>query len=467
MVDIDKLDMTFITIYRPPPPNSSLSKFKDILNQTRQHIASNISKGKDYNITVAGDFNFPPTIVSWVVSDDSVFADPRNGISEEKIAFQLLHELAIELNMDQIVTKPTRGRNTLDLIFTDAPGFYCACTVKPHPDSDHKLISCKLDMSNTCNHPSLACHPSSDPEIASGLHPELIRLLNNTNWENLFTDPSQIESANQIWLETLTRLSKMARIPKFNTGRTPNRYEREIIHLTNKKVSLENILLTPDLRHADRASFTTEINTIGTKIQKLIIDKQQEEENRVIEQIKVNSKQFFSFANDKRISRNKIGPLNHPDGSEESSPPAMANILSDQFISVFTTPAVDLSFLVIPIIISIPTQEDINFSETDMVEAIKEIKNDSSPGPDTIPAIFYKLYAEHLAKPIYLIWRLSLDTGKLPEGKATSVITPTFRGVKKAFLLTTDRLHSPTTSPKYLSESSGNTLSIILRRTLS
>ena len=76
IVDIDKLDMTFITIYRPPPPNSSLSKFKDILNRTRQHIATNVSKGKDYNITVAGDFNFPPSIVSWIVSDDSVFADP-------------------------------------------------------------------------------------------------------------------------------------------------------------------------------------------------------------------------------------------------------------------------------------------------------------------------------------------------------------------------------------------------------
>ena len=99
IVDVAQLNTTFISVYRPPPPNASLSKFKDVLNRIRQHTEQNKTAGKDFSIILSGDFNFPPTVVNWIESEGSVFADPARGTSVEKVAFQLLHDLAIDLDL--------------------------------------------------------------------------------------------------------------------------------------------------------------------------------------------------------------------------------------------------------------------------------------------------------------------------------------------------------------------------------
>ena len=55
---------------------------------------------------------------------------------------------------------------------------------------------------------------------------------------------------------------------------------------------------------------------------------------------------------------------------------------------------------------------------------MKNLDPSSALDPDTIPAFFYKDYAEELVYPIIKIWRISLDTGLLPEGTAQPIITP-------------------------------------------
>jgi hypothetical protein len=72
IVDISQLNLTIITVYRPPPPNASLSKFKDVLNRISLHINTSKSAGKDYNMLMCGDFNFPPSIVNWIITDNCV-----------------------------------------------------------------------------------------------------------------------------------------------------------------------------------------------------------------------------------------------------------------------------------------------------------------------------------------------------------------------------------------------------------
>ena len=81
---------------------------------------------------------------------------------------------------------------------------------------------------------------------------------------------------------------------------------------------------------------------------------------------------------------------------------------------------------------------DIEIEEVQIREAISSISATSAPGPDGIPAFLYKEYADHLIYPILRIWRLSLDTGELPEGIAVSIITPIFKGESGALQPTTD-----------------------------
>ena len=62
-----------------------------------------------------------------------------------------------------------------------------------------------------------------------------------------------------------------------------------------------------------------------------------------------------------------------------------------------------------------------------IVEAISDIKLDSAPGPDGIPAILLKRCATSLSIPIHLLWSESLSTGIVPNFYKTGFITPLFK----------------------------------------
>lgn len=62
----------------------------------------------------------------------------------------------------------------------------------------------------------------------------------------------------------------------------------------------------------------------------------------------------------------------------------------------------------------ITTISDINFGEKDVIKAIDEIKENSTAGPDHVPAILLKKCKHSLATPISTICRKSLDAGSIP-----------------------------------------------------
>jgi hypothetical protein len=121
-----------------------------------------------------------------------------------------------------------------------------------------------------------------------------------------------------------------------------------------------------------------------------------------------------------------IGPLKSGT-TFVSGPKKMADILSQQYESVFSVPKSDLSSLNIRQH-TCPTLSDIDITEDSVKDAIKNMKESSAPGPDGIAAYFLKKYADQLTYPIMKIWRMSLDTGKLPEGTALAIITPIHKG---------------------------------------
>ena len=57
----------------------SLAKFRDILSRVKRYIEENQATGLNYNLTLAGDFNFPERVVKWIESDDGIYADPFNA----------------------------------------------------------------------------------------------------------------------------------------------------------------------------------------------------------------------------------------------------------------------------------------------------------------------------------------------------------------------------------------------------
>ena len=74
---------------------------------------------------------------------------------------------------------------------------------------------------------------------------------------------------------------------------------------------------------------------------------------------------------------------------------------------------------------------DITFTVVDVIKAIDEISPTAAAGPDRYPALLLKNCKHALAKPLYLIWRESLDSGHIPQLLKMGNIIPIHKGKSK------------------------------------
>ena len=69
--------------------------------------------------------------------------------------------------------------------------------------------------------------------------------------------------------------------------------------------------------------------------------------------------------------------------------------------------------------------------EKDIEDAIDELDENSSAGPDGLPAIFLKKTKKAISKPLAILLRKSLDEGKIPEIFKLAYVTPIHKGGSK------------------------------------
>ena len=78
--------------------------------------------------------------------------------------------------------------------------------------------------------------------------------------------------------------------------------------------------------------------------------------------------------------------------------------------------------------------EDIAFTEEDIVRACSELKSDSAGGADGVPAALLKTCRKQLSKPLFYLWRGSLDLGMIPANLLLVIICPAHKGGSKGIL---------------------------------
>ena len=148
-------------------------------------------------------------------------------------------------------------------------------------------------------------------------------------------------------------------------------------------------------------------------------------EQKAVERIKANPKFFYSYA--KSLSNikssNSINMLFDYNGEIKTDPKKIADILQQQFSSVFSDPNCPP-----PPEIGKPSRfQEFVLNEEDFISAITKIPSDSASGPDGIPAILLKNCAEELAYPIKLIWSEFFHLGIVPQFYKDTCITPLFK----------------------------------------
>ncbi len=97
-----------------------------------------------------------------------------------------------------------------------------------------------------------------------------------------------------------------------------------------------------------------------------------------------------------------IGPLVDSTGNTQTNPKKISELFREQYESVFSPP-LQQKKVINPMeffnVTKSPMLNNIEFTEFDLVEAMKELKNDAAPGPDGVPALLLKICSKELAQP--------------------------------------------------------------------
>jgi hypothetical protein len=158
-----------------------------------------------------------------------------------------------------------------------------------------------------------------------------------------------------------------------------------------------------------------------------------QEETEVVSRMKTNPKAFFSYAKARQQTRAKVGPfIDTSSGLPNPDPDFAAEQLSDQYSNMFVEPraawAVPSPADFFATDCSEGKVDDFNFNEQDIEQACKELKPDSAPGPDGLPAELLRTARAELARPLYILWRASLDQGSIPPDLLLVQVCPLHKG---------------------------------------
>ena len=135
-INIEHLNTINIVIYRPP--DTTFNIFTSIIQELKNILEC--IKPPEPNIIITGDFNFP--FIKWI-------REPCNGCrweyitsatTDEKSQFINLMLLLDKFNIIQSIEEPTRGNNTLDLVFTNNIDMFIDIGVTESLLSDHNII---------------------------------------------------------------------------------------------------------------------------------------------------------------------------------------------------------------------------------------------------------------------------------------------------------------------------------------
>ena len=415
-----ELQKSFLcVVYRPPecPVNS----FRTCLDFIDQYISDGDSA---YQLSLLGDFNLP--IIGW----SSNIIHPGGSSCSVESANILLDFMSENL-CNQFIHEPTRLSNTLDLYISNAEDHVSHVSISDTPLSDH----CKVEIFLSYN--PCAISPPAPPDFIEGSFRSLDfnkadfekinEILLEIDWVNLMescSDKEFPELLNQTLLQACKQGCPKKVPPKVIQNSSVKICSRKKRKLQDQLEEAESSINCPQSRIE---SLRRKIAMSHINIRDAINENLLYREHQAAEKLKSNPKYFYSYA--KKFSRKKtnINLLFDKNGTIKSDPKDIANLLQNQFSSVFSDPRrtniSEASFA--PPNIKHPfSDEMLHFTELDIMKAIEEIKPNAASGPDEIPVLLLKNCKESLAKPIHLLWSRSLEKCDVPDFYKFSHVFP-------------------------------------------
>ena len=443
-IQLTSLNLILIITYRSPDDKkntqyrSTSKEFSSYLKEMKEFLASLPSPTPD--ILLIGDLNLPHA--DWLTGECRTGA----GKDEQKMVKDL-YDISIEHFLIQQIDVPTHsGGNTIDVIFTNNTDLMHDISVVPTSVSDHFIMNFSANYQESNTH-------KENAEFVEEEGPSGFSTLNffdeSINWDMMYSElydynwyqdfrgmdtTGMMHRFTAICLEIAQKYVPTRKRP---TCSAPKRHKvpRHRRSLMRRRTRLKKRYISSK-SEISRQALLQKMVHIEKELQKSRTDERAFEEKKAIEKIKSNPKFFFTFG--KKFSKIKIGigPLINAAKTLITNPREMAEILSQQYSSAFSTPLQEDQS---------PNdwfQEDeytnesfinsVTFDSSELAEAMEDLSANSAPGPDGFPAILLKKCRHALAPPLASIWRKSLEDGDIPAICKTATITPIHKGKSRA-----------------------------------
>lgn len=366
------------------PPDSSIENDSGLYNL--------INRISIQNSILMGDFNFNE--LTWhkpeTLSDDHPFVKILN----DNFLFQLVYE-------------PSRGNNFLDLLMSSDENIVDNVVVgEPFGTSDH----CKIEFNVVIN------------KIKSDRREQFYNYF-KADYQQITEaaivrqwDVFSYMNANDFWIRVKEELLGLRNefIPKNGKSKFKSKWiTKTVIKNRRSKVKAWNKFLKSG---KDKKRYKIYQKKLNKSIK--INDKAKRDfEHKLADNIKSDCKSFFAYARSKERNKVKAGPLKDSEGNVVTNNKSTADIFNDYFASVFTTE--DTSFMPTPDQIFNGSQME-SLSDVDIVNEVvynrlSKLNIQKCPGADDLhPKLLWEVKCQ-LTSPLTKLFRLSLDTGVVPD----------------------------------------------------
>jgi len=157
-------------------------------------------------------------------------------------------------------------------------------------------------------------------------------------------------------------------------------------------------------------------------------------EKKLADNIKSDTKSFFSYIRSLSSSSAKPTVLYQQDGSKTSSPEETCNKFNEYFSTVFTSETLDN--MVHPATVFHGLEEDklktIHINEEKVRKALSRMREDKAPGADDMSPRMLVKVAEYIVEPLCNIYSCSIADGVVPRDWRRANVCPVHKKGSRA-----------------------------------
>jgi len=382
--------LLFANWYRPPAPNEvdSINSFKLELTKLSENTIGSI---------VVGDLNVHH--VQWLYHSTGVTTEGK-----------LLHKVCLQHGLRQLVKEPTRINNLLDLVLTDLDDVNSV--VLPQI-GDHSAVLTTVKLAT----PEKATHTRTFYVFSKANWKKLNKYFSDENWQWI-KDEEDVDVTVEKLTQFILEKTKLC-IP--SESRLNANSSHEWINSTCEQLI--------KAKHAAWKTPQWEVERDKCNAGLLVahqafINRTKEKLHKLKKSTKKWWKLSHSLAN-RKGKCSSIPPLKNKEGAWVRDGPGKAELFRDTFLSKYELhPGVDNEY-------SDPLpQSECNMAdfypirERNSVKYLKALNEDSATGPDLLAARILKKCATSLGRPVAMLARKILSSGKWPTSWKVHWIPP-------------------------------------------